>query len=82
MAGFPGRQGLYPATECVKISGTFGTHIQTSVHTLVAFDCMTMPGTDVMMLKKFLPKNLAKILAFLTQKKASFCKKCDHNIGF
>jgi hypothetical protein len=52
------------------------------VHTLVAFDCMTMPGTDVMMLKKFLPKNLAKILAFLTQKKASFCKKCDHNIGF
>jgi hypothetical protein len=39
-------------------------------------------GTDVMILKIFLPKNLAKILAFLTQNKASFCKNCDHKIGF
>jgi hypothetical protein len=39
-------------------------------------------GTDVMILKIFSPKNLAKILAFLTQNKASFCKNCDHNIGF
>jgi hypothetical protein len=40
------------------------------------------PGTDVMIFKIFLPKNLAKILAFLTQNKASFSKNCDHNIGF
>jgi hypothetical protein len=39
-------------------------------------------GTDVMIFKIFSPKNLAKKLAFLTQNKASFCKKCDHNIGF
>jgi hypothetical protein len=31
-------------------------------------------GTDVMIFKIFSPKNLAKILAFLTQNKASFCK--------
>jgi hypothetical protein len=30
------------------------------------------PGTDVMIFKIFSPKNLAKILAFLTQNKASF----------
>jgi hypothetical protein len=39
-------------------------------------------GTDVMIFRIFLPKNLAKILAFLTQNKASFYKNCDHNIGF
>jgi hypothetical protein len=38
--------------------------------------------TDVMILKIFSPKNLAKILAFLTQSKARFFKNCDHNIGF
>jgi hypothetical protein len=32
------------------------------------------PGTDVMILKIFSPKNLAKILAFLAQAIASFCK--------
>jgi hypothetical protein len=30
------------------------------------------PGTDVMILKIFSPKNLAKKLAFLTQNKAKF----------
>jgi hypothetical protein len=40
------------------------------------------PGTDVMIFKIFSPKNLAKILAFLTQIKAKLCKKIDHNIGF
>jgi hypothetical protein len=30
------------------------------------------PGTDVMILKIFLPKNCAKKLAFLTQNKAKF----------
>jgi hypothetical protein len=32
------------------------------------------PGTDVMILKIFLPKNSAKKLAFLTQNKAELCK--------
>jgi hypothetical protein len=40
------------------------------------------PGTDVMIFKIFSPKNLAKKLAFLTQNKAKFEKKFDHNIGF
>jgi hypothetical protein len=31
-------------------------------------------GTDVMILKIFLPKNSAKKLAFLTQNKAKLCK--------
>jgi hypothetical protein len=35
-----------------------------------------------MIFKIFSPKNLAKILAFLTQNKANFFKKIDHNIGF
>jgi hypothetical protein len=35
-----------------------------------------------MIFRIFSPKNLAKILAFLTQNKASFCKNCDHNNGF
>jgi hypothetical protein len=39
-------------------------------------------GTDVMIFKIISPKNSAKKLAFLTQNKASFCKNCDHNIGF
>jgi hypothetical protein len=39
-------------------------------------------GTDVMILKIFSPKNLAKILALFAQATASFCKNCDHNIGF
>jgi hypothetical protein len=33
------------------------------------------PGTDVMILKIFSPKNLAKNLAFLTRDKAKFKKK-------
>jgi hypothetical protein len=40
------------------------------------------PGTDVMIFLIFSPKNLAKILAFFAQTTASFCKNCDHNIGF
>jgi hypothetical protein len=32
------------------------------------------PGTDVMILNIFSPKNLAKKLAFLTQNKAKLCK--------
>jgi hypothetical protein len=40
------------------------------------------PGTAVMILKIFSPKNLAKKLAFFAQTTASFCKNCDHNIGF
>jgi hypothetical protein len=39
-------------------------------------------GTDVMIFKIFSPKNLAKKLAFFAQTTASFCKNCDHNIGF
>jgi hypothetical protein len=38
-------------------------------------------GTDVMIFRIFLPKNLTKKLAFLTQNKAKL-KKNDHNIGF
>jgi hypothetical protein len=30
----------------------------------------------------FSPKNLAKIFAFFAQTTATFCKNCDHNIGF
>jgi hypothetical protein len=33
-----------------------------------------MPGTDVMILKIFLPKNSEKKLSFLTQNKAKLCK--------
>jgi hypothetical protein len=33
------------------------------------------PGTDVMVLKLFSPKNLAKILAFFAQTTVTFCKK-------
>jgi hypothetical protein len=33
---------------------------------------MAQPGTDVMIIKIFSPKNLAKKLAFLTQNKAKF----------
>jgi hypothetical protein len=43
---------------------------------------MFFPGTDVMILKIFSPKNLAKILAFFTQTTASFLQKFDHNIDF
>jgi hypothetical protein len=32
------------------------------------------PGTDVMIFKRFSPKNSAKKLAFLTQNKAKLCK--------
>jgi hypothetical protein len=32
------------------------------------------PGTDVMILKIFLPKNITKVLAFFAQATASFCK--------
>jgi hypothetical protein len=35
-----------------------------------------------MILKIFSPKKLAKIFAFFAQTTASFCKNCDHNIGF
>jgi hypothetical protein len=34
-----------------------------------------------MVLKIFSPKNFAKTSAFLTQNKAKFWKKVDHNIG-
>jgi hypothetical protein len=33
-----------------------------------------MSGTEITILKIFLPKNLAKILAFFAQTTASFCK--------
>jgi hypothetical protein len=39
-------------------------------------------GTDVMILKIFSPKNLANILVVFAQTTATFCKNCDHNIGF
>jgi hypothetical protein len=32
------------------------------------------PGTDVIILEKFLTKNFAKILAFITQNKAILCE--------
>jgi hypothetical protein len=35
---------------------------------------MAQPGTDVMNLKIFSPKKIAKKLAFLTQNKAKLCK--------
>jgi hypothetical protein len=38
-------------------------------------------GTDVMIVKIFSPKNLAKFFAFFAQTTVSFCKNCDHNIG-
>jgi hypothetical protein len=39
-------------------------------------------GTDVMIFEIFSQKNLAKIFAFFAQTTVSFCKNCDHNIGF
>jgi hypothetical protein len=39
-------------------------------------------GTDVMIFKIFSMKNLAKNFAFFAQTTVSFCKNCDHNIGF
>jgi hypothetical protein len=39
-------------------------------------------GTDVMIFKIFSPKNLATFFAFFAQTTVSFCKNCDHNIGF
>jgi hypothetical protein len=38
-------------------------------------------GTDVMILKYFRRKILRKNRRFLTQNKAKFWKKVDHNIG-
>jgi hypothetical protein len=35
-----------------------------------------------MIFKIFSTKNLAKILEFFAETTASFCKNCDHNIGF
>jgi hypothetical protein len=35
-----------------------------------------------MILEIFSPKNLAKMFAFFAQTSVSFCKNCDHNIGF
>jgi hypothetical protein len=40
------------------------------------------PGINVMVFQIFSPQNLAKKLAFFAQTTASFCKNCDHNIGF
>jgi hypothetical protein len=45
-------------------------------------DLANETGTDVMILKIFSPKNLAKKLAFFAQTCASFFQKFDHNIGF
>jgi hypothetical protein len=50
--------------------------------TRALFKIQFKPGINVMILKIFSPKNLAKILAFFAQTTASFCKNCDHNIGF
>jgi hypothetical protein len=38
-------------------------------------------GTDVMILKIFSPKKIAKKLAFLTHNKAKLCQNFDHNIS-
>jgi hypothetical protein len=43
---------------------------QTKIYTLPI--CASEPGTDVMILKIFSPKNFAKKLAFWTQNKAKF----------
>jgi hypothetical protein len=43
---------------------------------------LAQSGTNAMILKIFSPKNLAKIFAFFAQTTVSFCKNCDHNIGF
>jgi hypothetical protein len=37
-------------------------------------------GTDVVILKLFSPKNLAKILAFFAQTTAKIAENCDHTI--
>jgi hypothetical protein len=37
------------------------------------------PGTDVMILKIFLPKNFAKKLAFFIQNKAKLCKHTHYS---
>jgi hypothetical protein len=42
---------------------------------------ITQPRTDVMIFKIFSPKIFSKKMAFLTQNKAKFWKKVDHNIG-
>jgi hypothetical protein len=42
----------------------------------------THPETDVMILKIFSPKNLAKKLAFLFKLLLVFWQKYDHNIGY
>jgi hypothetical protein len=50
---------------------------------LICQDLLSVwPGTDVMIFKIFSPKNLAKIFAVFAQTTVSFCKNCDHNIGF
>jgi hypothetical protein len=40
------------------------------------------PATDVLVLKIFSPKNLAKIFAFFAQTTVSVCKNYNHYIGF
>jgi hypothetical protein len=47
-----------------------------------AMHVFQIPGTGVIIFQIFSTKNLAKILAFFAQATASFCKNCDHNIGF
>jgi hypothetical protein len=39
-------------------------------------------GTDVMNFKIFSPKNLCENVCVFAQTTVSFCKNCDHNIGF
>jgi hypothetical protein len=39
-------------------------------------------GTDVLILKIFSPKHLAKYLAFFTQNPVNSFKKLNHNIGY
>jgi hypothetical protein len=40
----------------------------------------TGAGTDVIILKIFSPKSLAKNFVFFARTTVSFCKNCDHNI--
>jgi hypothetical protein len=49
----------------------------------VTVKCLPVrPGTDVMILKIFSPKNLSKILAIFSQTAASFLQTFNHNTGF
>jgi hypothetical protein len=48
----------------------------------ISENMVAQSGTDVMILKIFSPKNLAKKIGVFDSKQSKFLKKIDHNIGF